>query len=425
MKDMEDKDKSLSESDESEEIDRVKDEELKKEEKKNGRRKFFLGFYVGLITSVIGFNIMALINNGAGIHTFLTREEIEKLNAIDRLLDDDFYAKIPHKKKVDAIYKGLLNSANDKYTEYYNEKEYKDLKISLEGDYSGIGAVLRIRPDDGNKYEIIEVYKGSGAEEAGLKPGDRLISVDNKKTKSAEYMDDFVSKNIRGKAGKIRVISYMRNGKVNTVKVKLKNIVIPSVDSKMLKGKIGYIRISQFSSGTQKEFEKALATLKEQGMKKVIYDLRNNGGGMVDSVVSILDDILPKGKVVSIKDRNGKEENYYSDDKKQLDIPAVVLVNENTASASEIFTGAMRDFKKATIVGTKTFGKGIVQITYPLSDGSAVKVTNAKYFTPKGECIHKKGIKPDVVIEFKPNGQENDILKDNQVKKAIEVLNNK
>ena len=211
---------------------------------------------------------MALINNGAGIHTFLTREEIEKLNAIDRLLDDDFYAKIPHKKKVDAIYKGLLNSANDKYTEYYNEKEYKDLKISLEGDYSGIGAVLRIRPDDGNKYEIIEVYKGSGAEEAGLKPGDRLISVDNKKTKSAEYMDDFVSKNIRGKAGKIRVISYMRNGKVNTVKVKLKNIVIPSVDSKMLPGKIGYIRISQFSSGTQKEFEKALSTLKEQGMKK-------------------------------------------------------------------------------------------------------------------------------------------------------------
>ena len=157
----------------------------------------------------------------------------------------------------------------------------------------------------------------------------------------------------------------------------------------------------------------------------MIYDLRNNGGGMVDSVVSILDDILPKGKVVSIKDRNGKEENYYSDDKKQLDIPAVVLVNENTASASEIFTGAMRDFKKATIVGTKTFGKGIVQITYPLSDGSAVKVTNAKYFTPKGECIHKKGIKPDVVIEFKPDGQGNDILKDNQVKKAIEVLNNK
>jgi carboxyl-terminal processing protease len=193
----------------------------------------------------------------------------------------------------------------------------------------------------------------------------------------------------------------------------------------MLDGKVGYIEISQFSTGTKDDFEKAVKDLQSQGMESVIYDLRNNGGGMVDSVTAILDDILPKGKVVYTKDKNGKEEDYYSDDEKQLKIPTVVLVNGGTASSSEIFTGAIRDFKWGTIIGENTFGKGIVQITLPLSDGSAIKVTNAKYYTPKGECIHKKGIKPDIELKYQFLGNENDeydYTLDNQIQKALEVL---
>ena len=163
-------------------------------------------------------------------------------------------------------------------------------------------------------------------------------------------------------------------------------------------------------------------------MKKIIYDLRDNGGGLVDSVAAILDELLPKGKVVYTKDKYGKEEVYNSDEEKQLNIPAVILVNGNTASASEIFTGAMRDYKRATIIGTKTFGKGIVQQTLPLSDGSAIKITTARYYTPKGECIHGKGIKPDIELEYQyagTEGQEYDESLDNQIQKGLEVLSNK
>ena len=160
-------------------------------------------------------------------------------------------------------------------------------------------------------------------------------------------------------------------------------------------------------------------------MKGVIFDLRDNGGGMVDSVVAILDDILPKGTVVYTKDKNNKRTNYRSDDEKQLDLPMTVLVNENTASAAEIFTGAVMDFQKGTVIGTKTFGKGIVQTTLPLSDGSAVKLTTARYYTPKGVCIQGKGIEPDVKLELQYSGDSSkdyDWTKDNQVEKAVEIL---
>jgi carboxyl-terminal processing protease len=399
----------------------VKDDS-KKEKKRSFRHGIIAGVAGILIAGAVAGFLLYKASNVSVAGTFLTTGQINKLNAINNILDKNYYKDIKESDKAEYIYKGLYQSAGDEYTEYYTKEEYDSLKADLSGSYAGIGAVLSLNKQTG--VTISTVYEGSAAEEAGLKAGDILVSVDGK-TVPADDFDNFVSKNIRGKAGTVRVIVYSRNGKENTIKVRLKKVVVPTVSHKMLENGIGYIRISQFTESTQSDFESALEDLRSKGMTKVIYDLRDNGGGMVDSVTAILDDILPAGKVVYTKDKNGKEEDYMSDDKKDLNIPAVVLVNENTASSAEIFTGAMRDFKRATIIGTKTFGKGIVQDNIPLNDGSAVKITVARYYTPSGECIHKKGIKPDIVLDYKflgSNNQDYDISLDNQVQKAIETL---
>ena len=256
-----------------------------------------------------------------------------------------------------------------------------------------------------------------------MKKGDIIISVDGNQAVD-ESLNDFVQR-IRGEKGTSMTLVYERNGERKTVSISRDEVIVPSVSYKMLSDQIGYIQITQFSSGTQKEFEAALADLKEQGMKGIVFDLRDNPGGMVDSVVAILDDILPKGTVVYMKDKNGKRTDYTSDDEKQLDLPMTVLVNENSASAAEIFTGAVMDFQKGTVIGTKTFGKGIVQTTLPFSDGSAVKITTASYYTPNGTSIQGKGIQPNVQLEYQFLGssdQEYNWTLDNQIQKAIEVL---
>ena len=396
-----------------------------KEKKKSFRRGIAAGVVGTLIVGSMAGFIVYRASGARVAGTFLTTGQIRKLNAVNEILDSNYYKDIKESDKAEYIYKGLYQSAGDEYTEYYTKEEYDALKADLSGNYAGIGAVLSLNKSSG-EVTISTVYKGSAAEEAGLKSGDVLVSVDGKAVPADDF-DNFVSKNIRGKAGTVRVIVYSRNGEENKVKVTLKKVVVPTVSSQMLENGIGYIRISQFTESTQSDFEAALRDLKSKGMTSVIYDLRDNGGGMVDSVTAILDDILPAGKVVYTKDKNGKEEDYMSDDEKDLDIPAVVLVNGNTASSAEIFTGAMRDFKRATIIGTKTFGKGIVQDNIPLSDGSAVKITVARYYTPSGECIHKKGITPDIVLDYKFLGtddQDYDISLDNQVQKAIETLSN-
>lgn len=394
-------------------------------EKKSYRKGLFVGALGTIFLAIIIIAILMAVFNSRVAGEFLTVGQRHKLGQLNALLDEYYYEDISDKDKVEGIYKGLYASAGDEYTEYYTPKEYEKLNAELTGDYAGIGATLQKDPESG-EYKLIKIYKDSAAEEAGIKEGDVIVSVDGKKTSEDDgNMDDFVANNIRGKAGTVRLIVIRRGDEEKTVKVTLKRVIVPSVSYKMLDGKVGYIEISQFSTGTKDDFEKAVKDLQSQGMESVIYDLRNNGGGMVDSVTAILDDILPKGKVVYTKDKNGKEEDYYSDDEKQLKIPTVVLVNGGTASSSEIFTGAIRDFKWGTIIGENTFGKGIVQITLPLSDGSAIKVTNAKYYTPNGECIHKKGIKPDIELKYQFLGNENDeydYTLDNQIQKALEVL---
>ena len=390
------------------------------------RNGFLTGIAISLGLVLIFNGIMYALYGVLPGKTFLSKKDADKLNVLNSVLDKYYYKDLSHKQKVEGMYKGLMNGATDPYTEYYTQKEYIELMKELTGTYAGIGAVLSPTPTkDG--YEIKEVYKGTPAEQSGLKVGDVIVEVNGKKITS-KNIENFIMKNIRGEKGDRRVINVKRGEDTVTIKVTLDEIVTPTVTHKMLDSETGYIRISQFTATTTEDFKSALKDLQAQGMKKIIYDLRDNGGGLVDSVAAILDELLPKGKVVYTKDKYGKEEVYNSDEEKQLNIPAVILVNGNTASASEIFTGAMRDYKRATIIGTKTFGKGIVQQTLPLSDGSAIKITTARYYTPKGECIHGKGIKPDIELEYQyagTEGQEYDESLDNQIQKGLEVLSNK
>ena len=206
-----------------------------------------------------------------------------------------------------------------------------------------------------------------------------------------------------------------------------KNVDIPSVDSKMLSDGIGYIQISEFQSNTAKQFKKALAALEKEDMKGLIVDVRSNPGGLVTSVVDILDQILPEGTVVYTEDKYGKKETYTSD-ASCMHYPMAVLVNGDSASASEIFAGAIKDYDYGTLIGTKTFGKGIVQTVFPLENGDAIKITTAKYYTPKGHYIHGKGIQPDIKLEYKYSGPEDesyDMKYDNQLQKAISVVKEK
>ena len=399
---------------------------VKKEKKKHPfRNGFFSGVAVCLVIALMVVIVKETMLHSTVGSGFMTKHGVEKVNLLSDVIDQYYYKDITDEEKMEGIYKGLMSSTNDKYTDYYSPKEFKDLMVTMEGDYGGIGATLS--QDKATKeVSVVEVYEGSPAARAGLERGDIVISVDGH-LGTDESLDDFVQR-IRGEEGTSIEMVYKRGDQEKTIEITREEVIVPSVSHRMLDDKIGYIRISSFVNGTQKDFEDALADLQSQGMQGIVFDMRDNGGGMVDSVVAILDDILPAGTVVYTMDKSGKREDYTSDDAKKIDIPVTVLVNENTASAAEIFTGAIRDFNYGTIIGTNTFGKGIVQSTVPLSDGSAVKITVATYYTPSGECIHEKGIKPDIELEFSyadENPTEYDELKDNQVQKAMEVLGEK
>lgn len=399
---------------------------VKKEKKKHPFRNGFLsGVAVCLVIALMVVIVKETMLHSTVGSGFMTKHGVEKVNLLSDVIDQYYYKDITDEEKMEGIYKGLMSSTNDKYTDYYSPKEFKDLMVTMEGDYGGIGATLS-QDKVTKEVSVVEVYEGSPAARAGLERGDIVISVDGH-LGTDESLDDFVQR-IRGEEGTSIEMVYKRDDQEHTIEITREEVIVPSVSHRMLDDKIGYIRISSFVNGTQKDFEDALADLQSQGMQGIVFDMRDNGGGMVDSVVAILDDILPAGTVVYTMDKSGKREDYTSDDAKKIDIPVTVLVNESTASAAEIFTGAIRDFNYGTIIGTNTFGKGIVQSTVPLSDGSAVKITVATYYTPSGECIHEKGIKPDIELEFSyadENPTEYDELKDNQVQKAMEVLGEK
>lgn len=354
----------------------------------------------------------------------LDRDTVDKVDELTNYMDLYYYEDYDVQDVQDGLLKGVVSGLGDKYSVYYTAEEYKDQQLSTSGTYYGIGAALA-QDKDTMQVTITKIYEGTPSEEAGLKKDDVIVSADGTDATSME-LTDFV-KLIRGEEGTTVHLEIYRPSTEETLEfdVERKNVELPSVSSQMLENNIGYIQISEFQSKTAEQFESALSSLKDQGAQSLIVDVRGNGGGLVDSVVAILDDILPEGTVVYTEDKYKNRQDYTSSGDTYLDMPIAVLVDQNSASASEIFAGAIKDYNYGTLIGTKTFGKGIVQTVFSLPEGDAIKITTAKYFTPDGNYIHGVGIEPDIELEYQFMGGENDEYSvdfDNQIQKAIEVL---
>lgn len=356
-----------------------------------------------------------------------TTDVEEKVDTINNLIDDNFYFDASDdSEREEYIYKGIMESLDDPYSVYYTAEEYADMMDTSTGSYEGIGVSIQQNVET-KTLTVIRVFQGSGAEDAGMLPKDVITAVDGKKL-DGEDVSEVVTW-IKGEPGTTVDVTVYRPSisEELTLTIERRTIDNSTVSYKMLDNGIGYIEVTDFYEKTAEQFGVAIADLQAQGMQSLIIDLRNNPGGYVHIVVDMCNQILSEGTIVYTEDKNGTVlESYEADSKQSLDIPMVVLVNGNSASASEIFSGCMKDHGVATIVGTTTFGKGIVQQVIPLTDGSAVKLTIAKYFTPNGNDIHEKGIEPDVTVELPEELEYEPVIpeeQDTQLQKAIEILN--
>ena len=345
-----------------------------------------------------------------------------KLELLEQLVDESYSGDIDMDDLQEGLYRGYIDGLGDKYSVYYDEDETKALMQSTSGEFGGIGALFS-QDKDTKVITFLKVYEGSGAEEAGFKVDDILYKVDGKDI-SGEDLSEVVSK-IRGDEGTTVELTVLRgdDGEEYTATVTRKIVQTDTVYHEMKEDKIGYIQVTEFDDVTTDQYKEALEDLENQGMKGLVVDLRNNPGGNVDTVTDMLDLMLPEGTTLSIKDKQGKESVYESDDEHQFTKPLVVLVNENSASASEIFSGAIQTFGTGEIVGTTTYGKGVVQQIFDLKDGTSVKLTSAEYLIAGQFGINGKGVTPDVEVQYEKDAQNPD--RDNQLEKALEEVKNK
>ena len=385
------------------------------------KKGFIKGALTGALLTLLVVSLAACglqhINEG-----IISSDTETKLSYLKKLIDETYLHDVKEKDLNEGIYKGYVEGLGDQYSAYYDKKETKELTESLDGSFSGIGAVMTQDASSG-VITITRVYDDSPAKKAGIKAGDVLYRVEEK-TVTGKDLDKVVSW-IKGKKGTKVNLTLLRGTNSDKIKVTATRDVInvETVKYKVLENQIGYISISEFDSVTGAQFAKALKQLQKKNIEGLVVDLRNNPGGSLSTVCDILDSILPKGLIVYTKDKNGKKEEYTSDEKHRLNLPMSVLVNGQSASASEIFAGAVQDYGKAEIIGTQTYGKGVVQNLFDLKDGTCVKLTTSEYFTPKGRNIDGKGITPDVKIEYKYNA--NDPKADNQLDKAVSVVKDK
>lgn len=326
-----------------------------------------------------------------------------KLNALNSVLSNKFYFdQADEEKAADNIYKAYLSSYGDKYTVYYTADEYKKLMESTTGKFYGVGALCSLNEAGG--VTVLDAFDDGPAYKAGVRDGDIVIKVDDTDITGMDLSSAVAL--IKGEKGTQVKLTVLRDKETLTFSIIRDEITTPTVDYKMLDNSIGYIQISQFDEVTTEQFKSALTDLKNQGLKGLIVDIRSNPGGLLNVVVNIVDEIIPKGLIVYTDDVNGNRKEYNGSSDSELTIPMAVLVNENSASAAEIFAGAVQDYGKGKIIGTQTYGKGIVQTIQPLTDGSAIKYTIAKYYTPKGQDIQGNGVAPDIVVELPQDSTE-------------------
>jgi carboxyl-terminal processing protease len=383
-----------------------------------------------LVTNTATFFVVNNIAVSQGSKVTVTREdynllkEFNKLFVVRDILKSEYVDKIDESKIVEGAVRGLAEGVGDPYTEYISSEEYAEMNAEMEGEYAGVGLVVTLTAD--GKLIVVSPIEGTPGEKAGIKSGDEIIGIDDKSI-SGKKLSETVSL-MKGKPGTNVKLTIIKAGTSAPVEVTITraNIVMNPVKSEMLENKIGYMRISTFNlENVYSSFVRELNKLKAGGMKALVIDLRDNGGGLLDQCAKVADDLMGKGTIVYTIDNKGEKQILPSDDNK-LGLPIAVLVNGGTASASEIVSGALKDTNTGFLVGTRTFGKGLVQTIIPLTwDKSAVKVTIARYYTPSGVCIQGKGIEPNIVIDLPEDlKQKTDLThqEDVQLKAATDAL---
>ena len=378
------------------------------------KKNFLQGALFGALIMLCGTGVVS-----CGIRLSEDASSEEKLSVLKGLIDENYIGDVDEETLEEGIYKGYIQGLEDPYSVYYNEEETKDLYETTEGEYSGIGAVLSQDLESG-VITLVQIYEDSPAAKAGLKDNDILTKVGDIEVTGMDLSE--VVTYIKGEKGTDVDLSVLRGEDAEeiTVTATRDTVEAQTVKYEMLEGQTGYLSVSEFDSVTYAQYEEALNELTAQGMTGLIVDLRNNPGGNLNTVCEMLDLVLPKGTIVYTEDKDGKRETATSDDEHQINVPMVVLVNGNSASASEIYAGAIQDYGIGKIVGTQTYGKGVVQQIFDLGDGTSVKLTIAEYFTPNGRSIDGEGITPDVEVEYEAD--ENNPEADNQLEKALEVM---
>ena len=409
-------------------------------------KKFLKGFLGGLFTATFVITIVLFIYKYTDLDVNLSRaslvsntsdgsgnEEVgskavdSKISVIKQIIDKYYLEDVHETDLVEGMYKGLVNGLGDPYSVYYTKDEFQSLMESTNGVYCGIGVTVSQDANTGI-ITLVKPFENSPGLKAGILPGDILYKVDGTEVTGMELSS--VVAMIKGEEGTTVNLTIIREGERENIEltVERQQIEIPTISYEVVKDNIGYIYISEFDTVTQPQFISALEDLNNQGIAGLVVDLRDNPGGNLDVVKNILDQILPEGMIVYTEDKYGNKDEYKSDEEHQFTKPLAVLINGNSASASEIFAGAVKDYGIGTLVGTKTFGKGIVQRLIELGDGTAMKLTISKYYTPNGYNIHKIGIEPDVLVELDDTLKSQAVIthdEDNQLQKAIEIIEEK
>ncbi len=385
----------------------------------NNKNGFIKGALIGALGTLIagtlvGVSIMTILTSN---YQVVNEDVTNKLSEIRTYIDMKFLNDVSDDELVDGMLKGYVAGLGDPYSTYYNVEETKELFESTSGEYSGIGALMSQNAETG-VITLVNVFDNSPAIEAGLEDGDILETVNGEEVTGVDLST--VVTQIKGEEGTTVDIGVLRGTDFESIEVTVTRRLVenPTVEYEMKEGNVGYIIVTEFDGVTLEQFALALDDLNNQGMESLIIDLRNNPGGSLEIVCEMLDLLLPKGVLVYTEDKNGNKQEYNASGDDTFDKPLVVMVNEFSASASEIFAGAIQDYEIGTIVGETSFGKGIVQQLIELSDGSLVKLTISEYFTPNGRSINGVGIVPDVEVEDEIETKE----VDEQLEKAIEEL---
>jgi len=389
---------------------------------------FLVALITSLITSILVYkygmpinNIKYIISNDTNVDENIISKTLSNFREV---IDKNFLGEVDDEKLLEGAIKGYIQGLDDEYSEYFTKEELEEYKIAALGNYTGIG-IYMVKDTERNVIVVLSPIKGAPAEKAGILPGDIISKIDGV-TYTGEQMTEASNNIKKGEIGTKVKLEIIRETEVLNIEVLREEIKINHVESKVLENNIGYLSISTFDEGCSEEFKTKMEELNTKNVKSIIIDLRNNGGGIVDEAISIAELFTNKNETLLITvDKNGKEEITKAKQNKKYDTEIVVLTNENTASASEILAGVLKEKANAKLVGAKTYGKGVIQQLITLKDGSGLKLTTNEYYTPNKEKINKVGITPDELVEL-PEELQNQITidedKDTQLKKAMELL---